>query len=156
MVNENNGSILAKTLRVLVVEDDRVTARVAAAICESLGYAVHVVHDGMQAVSHLREHAADVVFMDLAMPKMGGYEAAHEIRCMEEEMQLTPVPIIAVSGAMKTDEYVRCMQVGMNESLSKPYTLRMVQDVIARNVKHAAFNNVQSDVAAGYAEGGVL
>lgn len=155
MVKEKNRNA-AKALRVLVVEDDRVTARVAAAICESLGYTVDIARDGVEAISHLREQVADVVFMDLQMPRMGGYEAAYEIRRMEEEAGSDPVPIIAVTGVADPTSHMRSLQVGMDDCLHKPYTIRMVQEVMARHAGQAAASDLPAESAPPYAGAALL
>ncbi|MCH2546168.1 MAG: response regulator [Alphaproteobacteria bacterium] len=125
--------------KVLIVDDDATTIRIAQAICESLNYAVAVACNGRQALDlyEAAQKAAapiDIIFMDLQMPMMGGYEATIEIRQTEEENNLKKVPIVAITGTVKQDNQHKCLEIGMDDYRQKPYTTEMVKTLIARHV----------------------
>ncbi|MGB1539779.1 MAG: response regulator [Rickettsiales bacterium] len=122
---------LTHTPRVLIVEDDLITATIAANICEGLDAQVQVAENGLDAVMLYQKNPNfDLIFMDLEMPKMEGYEATYEIRQHEIENGLSPVPIIAVSGYIAGDTPFRCLKAGMNKCVHKPYTVNLISDMM--------------------------
>jgi two-component system, sensor histidine kinase and response regulator len=110
------GSRLAG-LRVLVVEDNLVNQTVAEGILACEGAIVTIADNGRVAVDLLRGAVFDAVLMDLQMPEMDGYAATRAIR---RELGLTRLPIIAVTAHALIEERQRCLEVGMNEHISKP------------------------------------
>jgi len=108
---------VARLLRVLLAEDNKVNQRVAAKILESRGHSVLLADTGRQAVDLFQREAVDVVLMDLQMPEMDGIEATRAIRRMEAGGH---TPIVALTAhAMSTDRD-RCISAGMDDYLSKP------------------------------------
>ena len=103
--------------RVLIVEDNEVNQRVAAALVERLGYVANVVGDGIAALEALDRYSYDAVLMDCQMPRMDGYEATTEIRRREGDHH---TPIIAMTASAMASERDRCLAVGMDDHLPKP------------------------------------
>lgn len=109
-----------KGLRVLLVEDERTNQMIAMARLKGLGYEVDVASDGGEAVAAVEAKDYDVVLMDLFMPEMDGLEATRVIRSLSAPART--VPIIALTGS-SGDCYVgACLEAGMNDFLSKPFT----------------------------------
>ncbi len=108
--------------RVLLVEDNPINALVAEASLRQLGLDVRVVDDGQQAVDWLAGQQADLVLMDCIMPQMDGYEATRLIREREEARRLPRVPIVALTATVDADERQKCLAVGMDGHLSKPFS----------------------------------
>jgi len=104
-------------LSVLIVEDNPVNQTVAEGILASEGARSTIAGNGRIAVELLRSTAFDAVLMDLQMPEMDGYAATRAIR---GELGLTGLPIIAVTAHALAEERQRCLEVGMNEHISKP------------------------------------
>ncbi|MBB3214513.1 PAS domain S-box-containing protein [Herbaspirillum sp. Sphag1AN] len=128
-------------LRVLVVDDSEINCEVARRILESEGVIVSCVNDGSEAVTWLREQSADLVFMDIQMPLMDGYQATQEIR---NQLQLSALPIIALTaGAFKAQQEA-ALAAGMDGFLSKPYNIEQILSVVRQ---HAA--NPHADKTAG-------
>jgi len=118
--------------RVLLVEDNEINRQVAREVLENLGLRVECAHDGREAVGVLsQDRAFDVVLMDLQMPVMDGYQATREIRL---GLGLTELPIVAMTAHAMTSERNRCLDVGMNEHLSKPIDPERLAEVLARLV----------------------
>lgn len=151
MVNGKSEENDGRKVAVLIVEDDPTTARVAKAICESLGCDAYVAHDGGEAMACYEDHALDVIFLDLQMPVMGGFETAYELRQAEEDTDAEPLPIIAVTGTVNADNHIRSIAGGMNACVSKPYTTEMVRGLLERYVE--GFRPVESSTSPAYAEG---
>jgi two-component system, sensor histidine kinase RetS len=108
--------------RVLTVEDNPVSQMVVSSLLRKRGYEVMVAENGRRAVSAYREDPAAVqlILMDCEMPEMDGFEASRQIRRLESELQLRPVPIIALT-AHALDEHRReGSEAGMNGFIAKP------------------------------------
>ena len=99
-------------VRVLLVEDNRTNQQVALGILEKLGFISDVVSNGRQAIKALATVAYDLVFMDVQMPVMDGFEATAAIRSGETAVVNPKIPIIAMTAhAMKGDRE-RCLRGG--------------------------------------------
>ena len=126
-------------VRLLVVEDNPVNQFVALEMLESLGYSVDTAENGREAIEAVKQtpqtpYAA--VLMDCEMPEMDGFEATQILRQREQETATTPpqprLPIIALTAhAMKGDKE-RCLEVGMDDYLSKPFTQEEFHEVLTR------------------------
>jgi CheY-like chemotaxis protein len=102
-------------LRVLLAEDDRTNQLVAKAMLRRLGCAVEVVANGQDAVAAACASAYDVVFMDVQMPGMDGLEATRELR-----RHGVRVPIVALTAHASHEAREQCLEVGMDDYVSKP------------------------------------
>ncbi|MBK1651951.1 hypothetical protein CKO08_06850 [Halorhodospira halochloris] len=128
--NSHGGENLAG--RVLVVEDNQVNQQVASALLEKMGLEVDVAADGVVALQRLRHQVYELVLMDCEMPNMDGFEATLAIRIGGAGQKNRKIPIIAMTArAMKGDQD-RCLQVGMDEYLSKPIQPEVLQRVLKR------------------------
>jgi signal transduction histidine kinase/CheY-like chemotaxis protein len=119
-------------LQVLVVEDSVANQKVALAILKPLGHAVTVARDGQEAVAVFGSQPFDIVFMDVQMPLMDGFESTRAIRAMEEETG-GHVPIIAMTAHALHGDREKCLAAGMDDYLTKPIRredlLRVLADV---------------------------
>lgn len=106
---------------ILLVEDYPTNQQIAMRHLRSVGYAVDLVENGAEALQAFTKKPYDLILMDIQMPIMDGYEATAEIRRVEAENQVTKrVPIIAMT-AHAIKEYIdRCMELGMDDTISKP------------------------------------
>jgi len=111
---------------VLVVEDNPVNQEVARGLLESLGCEVDVVSNGRESVEALGRSSYDLIFMDCQMPEMDGYEATKAIR---REL-LIQTPVIALTAHAMKGELDQCLTVGMNDFLTKPFTLKQLEVVL--------------------------
>jgi two-component system, sensor histidine kinase and response regulator len=108
-------------LHVLVVDDNEINREVAVAMLEEFRCVVDTAEDGRDAVHKTAKHRYDVVLMDCQMPGMDGYAATEEIRREEARRGLVPTRIIALSANVLTRDRDRCITVGMNSFLAKPF-----------------------------------
>jgi len=120
--------------RVLIAEDDDVNAVIATAYLEHMGVTPERVRDGRQAVRHaLREiDRPDLVLMDCRMPTMDGMAATREIRTQERSLGLPRVPVIALTATTSDINRQLCLNAGMDDFMSKPYTREDLQRVLQR------------------------
>ncbi len=113
---------------VLLAEDNAINRRVAIAMLEKLGLIVDSVENGHEAVGMITKNKYDLVFMDIQMPVMDGFEAIESIRKGLAGKANETIPIIAMTAnAMKGDRE-RCLSVGASDYVSKPVRLL---DIIA-------------------------
>src|SRR3984885_12384475 len=107
-------------VHVLVVDDNDINLEVAQRILEKQGAIVTTCSDGLAAVENVRVHheLLDIVLMDVQMPTLDGNEAARRIR---NELQLSKLPILALTAGALVGERQRALEAGMNDFISKPF-----------------------------------
>ena len=116
-------------LRVLLVEDNPVNQRLATRMLEKRGHRVAVAGNGLEALEALEKESFDLVFMDVQMPEMDGYETTAAIREKEKGTD-THLPIVALTAhAMKGDSE-KCLAAGMDRYLTKPIRPSELDDVL--------------------------
>jgi signal transduction histidine kinase len=119
---------------VLIAEDDDVNAVIATAYLEHLGVQAERVRDGCQAVRcALRDvDRPDLILMDCRMPTLDGMAATREIRAQERAMGLQRVPVIALTATTSDINRQQCLNAGMDDFMSKPYTKEELATVLGR------------------------
>ncbi len=121
--------------RVLLVEDNLINRQVASEILACAGIEVDQATDGREAVDLVERKLYDAVLMDVQMPGMDGYQATHHIRKI---LELTELPIIAMTAhAMKGDRE-KCIQAGMDDYITKPINTEMLYTLLSRYVTRSA------------------
>src|SRR6202043_2673531 len=123
-------------VRVLVVDDSDINLEVAQRILEKQGAMVTTCSDGLAALEHVRDHhqTLDVVLMDVQMPTLDGNEATRRIR---EELQLTLLPIVALTAGALVVERQRALEAGMDDFISKPFDPQALIRKVRRLVEKA-------------------
>lgn len=123
---------LAETmpLSILMAEDNSVNQRVAQLTLRRLGYEIEIVADGAEAVGALQRRPFDVIFMDVQMPGMDGLEATRRIRALPGHAS-RPWIIALTAGAFEEDR-LNAFHAGMNDFLSKPLRVDLLQEALAR------------------------
>ncbi len=100
----------------LVAEDHEVNQQLFKTILENLGHEVHIANNGVEAVKSVKSQRYDLIFMDVQMPEMNGYEATASIRNLGVD-----TPIVAVTASALKGEEEKCLEVGMDGFLIKPF-----------------------------------
>ncbi len=109
----------ARRRRVLIVEDNADCAESLRAVLLTDGHEVHVVHDGPAALTSLDDFHAEVVLLDVGLPRMDGYMVAHAIRARFEKEVSRP-RLIALTGYAKSEDRQAALRSGFDEHVSKP------------------------------------
>lgn len=117
---------------ILVAEDNPVNQLVVRAMLEELGLACDIYADGESAVAGWERGAYDLVLMDCQLPCMDGFEATRRIRAAEHARGGSHIPIIALTANAIMGDREACLDAGMDDYLSKPYTERALSDTLAR------------------------
>jgi CheY-like chemotaxis protein len=114
---------------VLVVDDNLVNQKVAQRYLQRFGCNVTIAADGAEAVYVSAQRNFDLIFMDLQMPVMDGYEATRRIRKNQGELR---IPIVALTASVDTAQIAQANAAGMDDHLLKPIELPRLQAVLTR------------------------
>lgn len=123
-IEEINNTVSLDGLKVLVVDDNEMNREIAIYILESEGMIVEAAEDGENAIKRIQERGMDyfdIVFMDIQMPVMNGYEAAQKIRELPDGDKLL---IIALSANAFKEDKQKSIESGMDDHIAKPINLK--------------------------------
>lgn len=120
--------------RVLLVEDNEINIEVAKELLSMVGIQVEMAVNGQLAVDAVTEKEPgyfDLIFMDIQMPVMNGYEAAKAIRASGRE-DLEKIPIVAMTADAFADDIRKAEEAGMNDHISKPVDIERLQEALRK------------------------
>ena len=123
--------------RVLLVEDNELNIEVATELLDVVGIQVESAANGRLAVNRILETEPgyfDLIFMDIQMPVMNGYEATGIIRASGRE-DLAKIPIIAMTADAFADDIRKSENAGMNGHISKPVDIKKLEDALHAWIK---------------------
>ena len=121
--------------RVLLAEDNPVNREVAMGMLALLGCHVDVAENGRQATDAASKQHYDLVLMDCQMPVMDGFAATAAIRKREQQTHAARTPIIALTANAMEGDREQCLAAGMDDYLSKPFSLESLQSAIHRWIR---------------------
>jgi signal transduction histidine kinase len=104
--------------KILVVDDNRMNRLKLSRSLEQQGHSVDVAEDGQQALDMLKAQWFDVVLLDLIMPGMDGFQVLERIK---GDSELRDLPVIVISASDEMDSAVRCIEMGAEDYLPKPF-----------------------------------
>lgn len=127
--------MLYQDIHVLIAEDNRMNMMLNSELIRHIfpNCVITEAWDGQQAVDAFSRNKPDLLFMDINMPNMDGYQASSEIRKLEGD-NLPKVPIIAITAKLHIGERERCLEAGMNEYIPKPIDEKEFKKIVLRNV----------------------
>ena len=123
--------------QILLAEDNELNQMIAVAILENAGFTIDIASNGEEAVKKMKQAPAgtyDVILMDIQMPIMDGYEAARQIRAMEDRKK-AEIPIVAVTANAFEEDRKIAIEAGMNGHLAKPYNVAAIMQTLAELLK---------------------
>ena len=129
---EQEEQVPLQKIKVLIAEDNMMNQQLVRHLMKSWSIDHTIVHNGKEAVDALHKNPFSIVLMDIQMPEMDGYTATSVIR---NEMRMD-VPIIAMTAHAMVGEKEKCLQLGMNDYVSKPIKETVLYNIIARHAQH--------------------
>jgi len=138
-VNSHPASVLKPELvpvsRVLIVEDNLINRKYISRLMDKLHIEYDIANNGKEAVELVDQHRYGLIFMDIHMPEMDGYEATQWIRNSQNLNQSTP--IVAITASAMTEQKDKALSMGMNDYLTKPFTPPQLKEKLERYVATA-------------------
>ena len=129
---EENNSNDFSGVKILVAEDNEINAEIITELLDSIGIKCVIAEDGLEALRVFTEESPDefdMIFMDIQMPIMDGYESARRIRA-SNNTRAKSIPIIAMTANAFEDDVKASMASGMNAHISKPIDFERLKSII--------------------------
>jgi PAS domain S-box-containing protein len=140
-------------VRILLVEDNPVNREVACGMLETFHYRIDTAENGREALAAVERAEYSLIFMDCQMPEMDGFTATRLIREREAksaqeshvnvDRSVSHVPIVALTAHAMEGDRELCLAGGMDDYLTKPFTLSQLEEVLARWVPKKRFSQVE-------------
>ncbi len=141
------------TGNVLLSEDNLVNQEIALLMLQNLGCSVTVAQNGREVVHTAQKTRYDIILMDCQMPEMDGFEATRLIREWERVIgngdSRQPIPIIALTANAVEGDRERCLNAGMDDYLTKPFTQGQLKDILIRWLSQTDASSSQRDPGSG-------
>lgn len=137
IAEESNEAVDLTGRRILLVEDIFLNQQLATIVLKEKGAQVEIANNGQEAVDKMKNTEAkyyDLIFMDIMMPIMNGYEATRAIRALDRE-DVKTMPIIAMTANAFEDDKNNALEAGMNSHISKPFTMDVLDEVLRKYLK---------------------
>ena len=131
-------------LPILLVEDYEPNILVATIMLQNFGYHFEVAHNGQEAMDKFLPNKYSLILLDVQMPIMDGFEAAKLIRVLEETTGSARVPIIAMTAHALKGDREKCIAVGMDDYIPKPFNPHQLQAML---IKHLDIDSVTPQAA---------
>src|SRR5262249_2020374 len=119
----------AEARRVLLVEDNEMTAKALALLMADWGHQVHVAHDGHEALEAAQAHPPDMGWWDIGLPGRDGYQLARRLRGQRD---LKHARLVALTGYPVADDNDRSRKVGISRLLTKPVKSAALREVLSQ------------------------
>ena len=117
---------------ILIAEDNPVNQLIISEMVATLGFGARLARDGAEAIEACREHAPDLLLMDLQMPLVDGIEATRRLVELQRRGRLARFPIIALTAHATPQDRERCLEAGMKGYLTKPISLSQLRSELRR------------------------
>lgn len=127
---------LISSKKALIVEDNEINQLVTSQMLESIGFDIDIANDGLEAVNMANKSNYDIVFMDLQMPNMDGFEATKKIREFNKN-----TPIVALSAAVMDKDKELTSLAGMNNHLAKPLIRSELESILKQYFEMELIDN---------------
>ena len=127
-VEENDAAndLTSSRVRILVVDDNRDAAFTLSILLRSIGKEVRTAHDGLEAIELSRTFLPDVIFLDIGLPRLNGYEVARRIRAQDSSANIM---LIALSGWSQDDPQI-AKDAGIDHYFIKPISFSAIKKVL--------------------------
>jgi PAS domain S-box-containing protein len=124
-------SLNVSLFKILVAEDNLINKLLAKTVIERIlpNAIVYEADNGLEAINQYKSIKIDLILMDLQMPEMNGYEATQNIRLLEKDSR---IPIIALTAGNIVGEKEKCLAVGMDDFVAKPFVEKDLVDIFSK------------------------
>jgi len=122
-----------RNIRILIVEDNEMNQLLVVKVLRNKGYITDVAENGKIALEKYEANDYDIILMDIQMPEMDGYETTRNIRKLQGSKR--DIPIIAMTARNIKGELKRCLDMGMNDYIPKPFNANELYEKINSLIK---------------------
>ena len=119
----------SKESKILLVEDHPISAKIEKEILLHLGCVVDIASNAKQALELVNKEYYDLIFMDIGLPDMTGYEVTQRIRS-QDLTSISHIPIVALTAHTDSDNQQQCLDSKMNAMITKPFTTEQAEDIL--------------------------
>ena len=126
----NDDNVL-KSIKVMIIDDSNTIRKSAEMFLRSSGYEVILAEDGFEAMSKIVDNQPDIIFIDIVMPRLDGYQACMLIK---KNPIYQSIPVIMLSSKDGLFDKARGRMVGSNDYLTKPFTTEGLLSIIHKYV----------------------
>ncbi|MEX1000709.1 MAG: response regulator [Crocinitomicaceae bacterium] len=123
--------LASKNIKILVVEDIPLNQLLLKTLLDDFGFESDIAANGKIAIEKLQNESYDIILMDLQMPEMNGFEATKHIR----KKMNSDIPIMALTAHVTAVDLEKCIEVGMNDYITKPIDEKLLYSKIVGFVK---------------------
>ena len=121
-----------KRAKILVIDDEEPIRRFLQAVLSKAGHTVLAVEDGEQGIAVAEESRPDIIFMDITMPGMSGYEATEQLK---KNPDLKEIPVVFLSGKSVAEDGGRAFAHGGLTYVKKPISPQQITELVALTLK---------------------
>lgn len=125
--------------KALIVEDNVINQKVLCKLLEKIDIKSDIANNGLEAVELFNQKEYDIIFMDLHMPEMDGFEATAKIQ-ESIKYQKVAIPIIAVTASAFDEDKVKAISKGMDDFITKPIILKNLEETIIKQINLKVLN----------------
>ncbi|OQW91819.1 MAG: hypothetical protein BWK79_16055 [Beggiatoa sp. IS2] len=118
---------MADKITILIIDDEIISRYTIEALLESEGHTLVFAESGLQGLEKAQAMIPDLVFLDVMMPGMNGFEVCRRIRA---HPQLAQVPIVMVTAWDDSTARSRCLEIGANAVICKPFNRAILQEQV--------------------------
>ncbi len=134
-MSSDNPESRLQGLKVLVIDDSKTIRRTAETLLSKAGCEVLTAVDGFEALSKIADHRPDIIFVDIMMPRLDGYQTC---KLIKHNNLFKNTPVIMLSSKDGLFDRARGRIVGSEQYLTKPFTKDELLDAIAKHVRKSA------------------
>ncbi|HEC13444.1 MAG TPA: response regulator [Acidiferrobacteraceae bacterium] len=120
------------TIKVMVIDDSNTIRRTTEALLKKAGYDVFTASDGFEAMAMITDHRPDIIFVDIMMPRLDGYQTCSLIK---NNSQFKNTPVVMLSSKDGLFDRARGRIAGSEEHVNKPFTQQELVQAINKHVK---------------------
>ncbi|TLY47950.1 MAG: response regulator [Gammaproteobacteria bacterium] len=132
--------------RILLVEDDKLAAKIAQSILAELDCSIDVAPNAKTALESIQNKDYQLILMDIGLPDMDGIALAHRIR-LQQWQRTDTTPIVGLTAHIDVENRQRCLDAGMNTVILKPLNKEMARELLKTFVPDTNVNQIPSTMS---------